>query len=195
MKMLAELRKRYPKTEFTAVHETDMPDVFEVWMGRNVAYVSARNPRYFVLGRLFDTQTLKDVTGELAGTRGRRGRQAPTVDIRALPFGDAIKTVRGRGARTLVVFSDPGCPYCKQLEAEIAKLKDVTIYTFLLGFQGAETPAAIWCAADRQQVWERYMTSGDRRSCPLAQMRASSRSQCRFGTSPRRRWHTCPVLR
>ena len=35
-------------------------------------------------------------------------------------------------ARTLAIFSDPDCPYCRRLEAEIKGLTDVTIYTFLM---------------------------------------------------------------
>lgn len=161
-RLIEDLRKRFPKTEFTAVHDTAIPDIYEVWMGENVAYVSARNPRYFVLGRVFDTETLQDVTGPKIARAQAKQSEPPSIDIGALPLKDAIKTVRGSGERTLVVFSDPACPYCKQLEPELAKLTDVTIYTFLLPFQGAETPAAIWCAPDRQQAWQRYMSTGDR---------------------------------
>lgn len=160
-RVLAELKKRYPKTEFSSVSRTDIPDIFEVWMGANVAYVSEKNPRYFLLGRLFDTTTMKDLTGpKLAKTQA--APEGPASDLRTLPLADAIKTVRGNGERTLVVFSDPACPYCKRLEPELSKLKDVTIYTFLLPFQGVELPNAIWCAPDRRGAWERLMSTGDR---------------------------------
>ncbi|WP_395695118.1 DsbC family protein, partial [Piscinibacter sp.] len=46
-------------------------------------------------------------------------------------------------------------------EPELAGLDDVTIYTFLLPFQGQARPVAIWCAADREQAWHRFMLQGD----------------------------------
>ena len=78
-----------------------------------------------------------------------------------MPFSDAIKTVRGTGQRRVAVFSDPGCSYCRRLEPELAGLDDVTIYTFLVPFQGQARPVAIWCAADREQAWHRFMLQGD----------------------------------
>ena len=78
-----------------------------------------------------------------------------------MPLSDAIKTVRGAGQRRLAVFSDPNCPYCKQLEAELASLDNITIYTFLLPFLGETKPTAIWCAADRAAAWRRLMLDGD----------------------------------
>lgn len=86
---------------------------------------------------------------------------ALAIPIDRLPLADAIKTVRGNGERLLAVFSDPACPHCKRLEPELDKLDNVTIYTFLVPFQGAALPAAIWCAADRQKAWHRAMVQGD----------------------------------
>lgn len=161
-RMLADLQKRFPKTEFSSVHETDVPEVFEVWMGENVAYVSSRNPRYFVLGRMFDTQSLKDVTGPKGARAGTEVRSSQSLDVTSLPLSDAIKSVRGNGSRTMYVFSDPACPYCRKLEAEIAKLNDVTVYTFLLPFQGRAAPLAIWCSNNRTDLWARFMQTNDR---------------------------------
>jgi thiol:disulfide interchange protein DsbC len=77
--------------------------------------------------------------------------------------GSAVKRVKGNGKRVIYTFEDPNCGYCKELQKELAKLNDVTIYTFLwpiLSQDSVEKSKAIWCAADRGKAWEDYMLKG-----------------------------------
>lgn len=123
-------------------------------MGANIAYVD-ESGRYFLFGHLYDMQAQRDVTAEHKGTLAR-------IDFASLPLEDAIKEVRGNGARVLAIFSDPDCPYCKRLEADLRELSDVTLYTFLMPLAALHPAArdkavAVWCAKDRVKAWHDTM--------------------------------------
>ena len=80
-------------------------------------------------------------------------------------LGNAIKTVKGDGSRVFAVFTDPDCRYCKQLEGELSRLDNVTIYTFLYPLESlhpeAKTKAiGVWCSPDRVKAWNELMIAG-----------------------------------
>jgi thiol:disulfide interchange protein DsbC len=152
--LAARLQRLYPSTRFSAVRPTAWPGVFEVAMGVNLAYVDDSG-RYFLFGHLFDMQAQRDLTAERKDDLAR-------IDFGALPLADAITEVRGNGSRVLAIFSDPDCPYCRRLEAELADLTDITVHTFLLPLgqlhpQAHAKAVSVWCAADRASAWRALM--------------------------------------
>lgn len=155
--MLVKLRAMHPKTTFKEVRSTEIAGIYEVVMGENTAYTD-ESGRYFIFGHLVDMRTLVDVTAQ-------RQAQSKKVEFPSQFLANAIKTVKGDGSRVFAVFSDPDCPYCKQLEGELARLDNVTIYTFLYPIESQHPEAktksvSVWCAPDRQKAWTELMLSG-----------------------------------
>ena len=156
--MGSRLQALYPSTRFGAVNPTPWPGVFEVFMGTNLAYVD-QSGQYFLFGHLYDMKAQRDLTAERKDLLAR-------VDFDALPLLDAMKEVRGNGARVLAIFSDPDCPYCQKLETDLRSLTNVTIYTFLMPLvslhPAARTKAvSVWCAKDRTAAWHAAMWRGE----------------------------------
>lgn len=159
------LQQRYPNTKFGDISRSPMPGVWEVWMGPNVAYIT-EDGRHFIFGHMYDMQTQVDLTaGKQDAITAKQALQRPQVKFADLPFDNAIKTVRGNGERKLAVFSDPDCPFCHKLEAELGRLDNVTIYTFLFPIESLHPDSstkseAIWCAKDRSAAWASFMKGG-----------------------------------
>lgn len=163
--MRQALTQRYPNTKFGEIQRSAVPGLWEVWMGANVAYVTDEG-RHFIFGHLYDMQTQTDLTAAKKEQVNLQLEAAtPKLSFADLPLGDAIKTVRGNGQRKLAVFSDPHCPYCRDLEKQLAKLDNVTVYTFLFPIDSLHPEAAavaqsIWCAKDRADAWKKFMATG-----------------------------------
>jgi thiol:disulfide interchange protein DsbC len=85
------------------------------------------------------------------------------IDLKDLPLEQAIKQVQGNGALVLVTFEDPNCPYCADLDKQLARIDNATIYTFLLPILSEDSmmkSRRIWCAPDQTQAWKNWMLEG-----------------------------------
>jgi thiol:disulfide interchange protein DsbC len=174
--MLAQLRKAHPGTRFDRVAPTPVAGVYEVWMGDNVAYVRRGSTRYLIFGHLYDVRHMRDLTasrkagrpatvGEpLQETTGTNRNQV----VADVPIADAIVSTQGDGARRLLVFTDPGCRFCRELDKELQGLRNVTVLHYLVPFLGKALPEAIWCAPDRIAAYRKVMANGSAPQPPVS---------------------------
>ena len=175
-KLLATLQRVYPQNRIRFIRQTPVSGFYEVILGEGVSYVfitpqtlkeldhiSEDNRdtyfRHWLFGGVFyDMATQTDLTAPMKTL-------AQMVDVTKLPLKNAIVREKGNAQNALFVFTDPRCPFCKKLEAELAQLTDVLIYTFLtpltsLHPDAKELSARIWCAKNQGKALEDVMIKG-----------------------------------
>lgn len=158
------LQERNPGTRIDSVQFAPIDGLYEVVMGKNVAYMDASG-RYALFGNIWDMQSRRDLTADRKAVLER-------VDVSALEQAWSIRHVKGKGSRTVYVFADPQCGYCRQLEQTLAVMDDLTVVTFALPILGPESKrlvGAIACAADPAAAWSAWMLKGEKPpAAPLA---------------------------
>lgn len=83
-------------------------------------------------------------------------RLDPTA-LRMVTSEGTFRTVQGDGSRTIHVFLSTECTFCRQIEPELEKLDNVTVYRHLLpGKNDASrrNTLGVWCAADQVKAWK-----------------------------------------
>lgn len=148
---------KYPSTVITSIEETPINGIYEVVLGKNIAYTDSQG-EYFLFGSLVRMSDQTDLTSI-------KREELNKVEFKDLPFDKAITIKKGKGERKIAVFSDPDCPYCKRLEQELQKVDNVTIYIFLnplkqLHPKAVELSKQIWCEKDKAGAWKDYMLGG-----------------------------------
>ncbi len=130
--------------------------LYEVYADGNIFYTDEKISAIMVGGQLIDGRSMKNVTEE-------RLRKLTAIRFADLPLEQAIKIVRGDGKRSLAVFEDPNCGYCKRLAKELQKLDNITLHIFLypiLSEDSVRKSKQIWCSADRAKAWKEWMVDG-----------------------------------
>lgn len=146
-----KLNQQYPALKIENLQKTEMPGLYSATLNEQVVYLDEAG-QYLFTGSMIRLKDQKNLTKDLV-------LQQNSIDWKKLPLNNAIKTVRGTGKRQLAVFSDPNCPYCKRLETELAKLTDVTIYTFIypLKPQSIAVSKQVWCDKNPAQAWRNLL--------------------------------------
>jgi thiol:disulfide interchange protein DsbC len=151
-KIKSTLESRMGDATIKSIDKTPIPGLYEVNLGTQIVYSDASG-NYVLLGDLVDTRNSKNLTEA-------RMSEINKIDFAKLPLENAVKVVKGNGSRKIAVFSDPNCPYCKQLETTLKSIDNVTVYTFLYPVLSPDSTAkskSIWCSKDRGMTWESWM--------------------------------------
>ncbi|CAM5782038.1 DsbC family protein [Castellaniella caeni] len=148
--------QRFPGIRVDAVRVTPMGGLYEVQVGMDLLYTDAKVD-YVLQGSLIDAKARRDLTAEHLEVLQR-------VAFDSLPLDQAIRQVKGTGARKVAVFEDPNCGYCKQLHKTLEGIDNTTVYTFLFPILAADSSTKardIWCAANPAQAWKDWMLKGE----------------------------------
>jgi len=139
-----------------SVRETPYGGLYEVRVAGDILYTDKKGD-YLFIGHVYDTKTSTDLTRA-------RIDEINKIKFSELPLEMALKQVKGDGKRTIAVFEDPNCGYCKRLrQTTLKELDNVTIYTFMYNILSEDSFAKsknIWCAPDRVKAWDDWMING-----------------------------------
>jgi len=138
-----------------AVTKTPYSGLYEIQIDGDVIYTDAK-AQYLFIGRVVDAQTYRDFTKEKIEAINK-------VPFAGLPLDKSIKVVKGNGKRTIAIFEDPNCGYCKRLHQSLQQVDNITIYTFqynILSPDSIVKSRNIWCAPNPGKALGDWMLSG-----------------------------------
>ncbi len=144
---------KFPAMKIESVSRMPFQGLYEVVFDGQIVYTDEKLS-YLMSGNLFDLRNSQ----ERNLTSERRSQVAAGALVKAQA--NAIKRVKGSGKRIVYTFEDPNCGYCKELQKELNKMTDITIYTFLLPIlspDSTEKSRAVWCSKDRAKAWDDLM--------------------------------------
>lgn len=168
------------KMQVETVREMPFAGMYEVVVDGQIYYTDAK-VTHIISGNVLDLRGKepRNLTQEA------QGKLAVAALSKSTDF--AVKRVKGNGKRVVYTFEDPNCGYCKELQKELTRMNDVTIYTFLwpiLSPDSIDKSKAIWCSKDRAKAWEDYMLRGVQptgsRTCDTTALERNQRLAQRF---------------
>jgi thiol:disulfide interchange protein DsbC len=128
---------------------------------RGVMYVGF-SKKYIMPGPIYEVETASNTTQETLNGLSKPADRY--VDVARIPVGDALVMGEKDARYKVIVFTDPDCPFCGKLHAELKKIvsdrKDMAFYLKLMPLKFH--PDAYWkaqsilCAKSLQRLEENF---------------------------------------
>lgn len=121
---------------------------YEVVSGQNVIYYDPKSGTKLI-GEMY-TKEGKNLTVEA------RDKASAQVALKDLPLDKAIKI--GKGKNTVIMFTDPDCPFCRKIEEYFKDRKDITRYVYLLPLEqlhpkSMDKSKIVMCSMDKSKAF------------------------------------------
>ena len=145
-----------PDAKVESIQKMPMLGLYEVRVGGDIVYTDEAG-KFLIMGNIQDLKSGRNFTQE------RIDGLASAEVYKPENLANALKLVKGNGARKMVVFEDPNCGYCKKLRKEMEGLNNVTIYTYLVPILSEDSTTkmrGVWCAKDRNKAYDDWMLKG-----------------------------------
>lgn len=152
-RLASAIKKVLPDAAITNVSPGPLPGIYEVMLGPSLLYIS-EDGRYLMKGDVFDLESLENVT------KGRRA-QARITAFADIGVENMIEFApeNGKAIRTLYVYTDIDCAYCRKMHLEVGQLNDAGIAVRYLayprtgiGSESYDKAVSVWCAGNRQNA-------------------------------------------
>lgn len=167
-----QMRASFSNLTFSDFERSPVPGFFQVSAGGRLIYYSP-DPELLIFGQVFNNKGEDLTARELAE---RQTENLASVDLaEALTLGDP-------NGIEIVEFTNPDCPYCRQLDAflrtkmaEGIPIKRTVVFTTRQG-RSAEKALSVLCSDDPASAFETLFRGGTvpPASCPEGQERLSA---------------------
>jgi thiol:disulfide interchange protein DsbC len=147
-KIQQKLNQVIPSAPSAQITKSQVDGLYQVVLGPNVIYITA-DAQYLFNGNLIDLNTRDNLT-EIAKDQARAQALAEIDAASMISF-----KAKGEEKRSITVFTDIDCPFCKKFHNEVDELNKNGITVRYLAFprSGPNTPSyhkmvSVWCDKD-----------------------------------------------
>jgi len=155
------LKNSIPDSELAIVKKSNINGLYEVTQGLQVFYVTD-DGKHAMIGNIIDLKSGNNLT-LLAVDKLRKDRY-DDLDVSSM----IVYPAKGKAKRTIAIFSDIDCPYCRKMHLEIPALNEAGIEVRYLAYPrsgvGGKSywkAVSAWCAKNPAEAMDEAMLTGE----------------------------------
>jgi thiol:disulfide interchange protein DsbC len=162
-----KIEDQMPGVTIEDIRETPVKGILELKSGKDIVYISD-DAKHLFIGMIMDVETKKNLTEVRKDEE--RGLALKNIQDKDL----VIYPAEGKEKASILVFTDPSCPFCQKLHNEVAELNKlgVTVKYALYARAGlasevGSTIKAAFCEKDKQKAVDKIMSGEAMAAVPL----------------------------